>query len=671
MTKQVLKIKKAKNVWNVYKYTRKETISLNREIRKNKNKTLMYGWVSATKTKNYLMDDMCVDWLMLYHKNKEYKDTKENTNFKPHNLLFEGGHIFEKKVYDELEKVFPNQFVVVFDSDIHKNKNVQFIKNKNNEVKKLMNEGVPIIAQAPLINISNKTYGVADLIVRSDYMKKIFHHFEEDEDINIKAPKLKMRDGLKYHYRIIDIKWTTMTLCVDGKTIRNDGLFPAYKGQLAVYTGALNSLQGYIPNYAYIMAKAWKIGTNNVNFELDNILKNNRGYSTFDRVGVVDYSTRDNNYVEETKKAVLWNQKVITEGHKWSYGDDKPTVYELYPNMNKSSSSYFDKIKEKYALQYGDPTLLWYGNTTHRKIMHSHNIFDIRDPKCSIEKLGINNDKRGSIINKIIEINKYNNKSVINPKIITNNFGNWQQETENDYYIDFETINCNLYDTKNMNIECSFYESQITFMIGIGFATNPRIKTVDILNKLTLNNVSCYINNNNNWEYVCFYMNNFDDYINDELELYQVMDKFINIRRQNKSVKLYHWTNAEKSFMMRANLRNDKIRFNMLSNKYKYTWIDMYKVFETTPIVIKGAFRFKLKQVANAFYNNGFIKTQWRDDKITDGFSAMMNAIEIYRNNKNITYYDDTYKRIIDYNEIDCKVIWEIVGYLRKHHIKN
>ena len=63
------------------------------------------------------------------------KETKENTNFKPHNLLFEGGHIFEKKVYDELEKVFPNQFVVVFDSEIHKNKNVQFIKNKNNEVK--------------------------------------------------------------------------------------------------------------------------------------------------------------------------------------------------------------------------------------------------------------------------------------------------------------------------------------------------------------------------------------------------------------------------------------------------------------------------------------------------------------------------------------------------------
>jgi len=661
--KNLKNLKNVKNIWNVYKYTKKETLNINKYIRKNKDKSLMYGWVSATKTKNYLMDDMCVDWLMLYYNHN--KEEHERKRIQPHNLLFEGGQIFEKKVYEELETIFKNEFVTVFTNQEYKN--LEFIKNKNKEVKKLMNEGVPIIAQAPLININNKTYGIADLIVRSDYLKKIFSYFEEDEDIYIKAPKLKMRHDLNYHYRVIDIKWTTMTLCVDGKTIRNEGLFPAYKGQLAVYTSALNSLQGYIPNYAYIMAKAWKIGTNNINFELNNIIKNNRGYSTFDRLGIIDYANRDNNYVEETKKAILWNQKVITEGHNWKYNDDKPSIPELYPNMNKSSNSYYDKIKEKYALQYGDPTLLWFGNSSHRKTMHLNNIYDIRDPLCNINKLGINNDKRGFIINKIIEINKYNNTNLIYPKIIKNNYGNWQNETYNDYYIDFETLNYNLYDTKNMKIECSYYESQITFMVGIGFKQNNKQKTSDILNKLKLNNISYYINTTENWEYVCFYLSNFNNYIIDELELYKTMDDFINIRRQNKNVKLYHWTNAEKNFMMKANIRNNTIRFNMLNNK-KYMWIDMYKIFETTPIVIKGAFRFKLKNIANAFYKNGFIKTQWKDDKITDGFSAMMSAIELYRSNTNISDEIIIYKKIILYNEIDCKVIWEIVNYLRKNH---
>src|SRR5208282_3142935 len=134
-------------------------------------------------------------------------------------------------------------------------------RTKNQYVKTLMNQGVPIIAQAPLINDYNRTFGIADILIRSDYLEVLFKTFTPDPDIRIKAPNLTMRDAKtdSYHYRIIDCKWTTMVLCVDGVTIRNEGMFPAYKGQLAVYTAALESLQGYVPNYAYIMAKAWRI----------------------------------------------------------------------------------------------------------------------------------------------------------------------------------------------------------------------------------------------------------------------------------------------------------------------------------------------------------------------------------------------------------------------------
>ena len=96
-------------------------------------------------------------------------------------------------------------------------------------------------------------------------------------------------------------------------------------------------------------------------------------------------------------------------------------------------------------------------------------------------------------------------------------------------------------------------------------------------------------------------------------------------------------------------------------------WVDICDVFQKEPIVIKGSFRFKLKHIGNAFYNNGLIKTKWNDDEMSDGFRAMIKAIELYREENNMNNTNRYFKKIIDYNEVDCKVIWEIVKYLRKY----
>ena len=47
-------------------------------------------------------------------------------------------------------------------------------KSKFDETIKYIKTGVPIIEQAMLCNYDNKTYGVADLLIRSDYLHKIF-----------------------------------------------------------------------------------------------------------------------------------------------------------------------------------------------------------------------------------------------------------------------------------------------------------------------------------------------------------------------------------------------------------------------------------------------------------------------------------------------------------------
>ena len=725
--------KKNKNPWDAYNYTPKEIATMNRLIDKyspeilspkqkkrklsvsikepdDKNKKAkeepndtIFGWVSATKTKNFLLDDQSVDWLAQYYNKYGISDTpkiqqkiqpkrkytkkvsknrtsellKDATHIE---LLFEGGNMFERKIFEELAKIHGKNFVIVMNNkDIEKYREntstTAYIREKNNIVRDLMNRGVPIIAQAPMINEMNKSYGMADILIRSDYLEVMFDTFTPDTEIYYSAPLLKMQKNKTYHYRVVDCKWTTMTLCVDGVTIRNEGLMPAYKGQLAVYTAALKSLQGYVPNYAYIMSKAWKIGKNTIDPSEQHLYI---GYSAFDRPGVIDYRGKDNNYLALTKQAIQWVQRVVTEGNDWRYGELKPTVPEMYPNINKSINPAFDKIKHVLAMRYGDPTLVWYVNSKNRKIAHSNNIYDIRDPKCTIETLGVPRDRRGTVIENIININKHNqNKDIIRPAKIRNNLLGWKKKHTTEYYVDFETINYNLYHSpEDIDLDISYIDSDVTFMIGIGFEHNKSIDSNNVMSDIKINTTQCnyHVNIVDEWEYVCFYMTNFQ--VNNESELYRVFYEFILSRQRlsgTRLSKLFHWTNAEPRFMQRADDRMLKIKnkeLHKIINAFdlKTQWIDMYKVFESEPIVIKGSYRYKLKHIANAFYNNGLIPTIWKDGKVSDGLKAMIEAIRLYRHIDTINIDNSIYKDIIDYNEIDCKVIYDIVGYLRDNH---
>lgn len=61
------------------------------------------------------------------------------------------------------------------------------------------------------------------------------------------------------------------------------------------------------------------------------------------------------------------------------------------------------------------------------------------------------------------------------------------------------------------------------------------------------------------------------------------------------------------------------------------------------------------------------IQTGWPDNGIGDGMVAMFEAIKYYKStNKD----NSIITNIRDYNEVDCKVVWEIVNYLRQNHTK-
>jgi hypothetical protein len=140
---------------------------------------------------------------------------------------------------------------------------------------------------------------------------------------------------------------------------------------------------------------------------------------------------------------------------------------------------------------------------------------------------------------------------------------------------------------------------------------------------------------------------------------------FINIilKEKNKiNSRFIHWTKAEPSQYCKC------IEKFMLPCK---NFIDLFEVFKMEPIVIKGAFGFSLKDISNAMYKNKMIKTCWPKSTIAcaNGQDALLLGIKLYESNEEIEYDNNTLKVIRDYNEVDCKVLFEIIEYLRKKFI--
>jgi len=668
--------------WNEFKFTDSERRVLKTQLHKRRKIVPcdkgMIGWVSATRIKHYMLNDTCLDWLNLHGNTTCLDGKKLDIARDDRDILLDGGTISEKKVYDEIKNIYNDKFKLVFTQDDYdkfkKERNMTgIIREKYKQTIEYMKNGVPFIAQGTMINYSNMTFGIADLLVRSDYLELLFDNFYPDNDIHDSAHMLCDGINVGYHYRVIDYKWTTMGLCVDERTLRNSEMFPAYKGQLTIYTSCLGEMQGYLPRYAYIMCKAWKID------------KHSKGSSCFDRLGVIDYGARDKQYIHTTKKAIQWVQRVMTEGTKWKYGSNAPSVPEMYPNMSKDIDPRFRYAKRQIAEYYGEITQVWYVTHKNRNNAFKHGVYDVRDPKCTVEVLGLNTaSDRTRVIADILSINyRTQTSDIVRPKVIKNNTLNWQVGQCNDYYVDFETINCNLYaNPEGVDIDNSYVDSDVIFMVGIGFEHNADVNTGSIVEAIDIDKTKCchYNSIENTWEIFCVYMANFS--VDNEIEILRIFFEFIAIRSNLLSKirpRLFHWTSAELRFLKTS---GERIANNSIPKKqHRYmvdlveyfskvvVWVDMCDIFCKEPIVVCGSYRFKLKHIANAFYSHGLIKTKWIDGSTSDGFMAMLSAIKLYRIG-DVSDSDDIIK-IVKYNEIDCRVIWEIVNYLRKHHCKH
>jgi hypothetical protein len=570
------------------------------------------NYVSASDVYNFMVGDSLVDWLKLssYSRNtlNNHNHNRELT-FKDY--ILDKGKQFEIKLVNYINDNIEN-IVKVSDyiTDISCNKTIELIK-----------DGVPIIYSAPIRNNYNNTKGIIDLLVRSDYINKLTTiPCLSTEETQIKGSKLS---GL-YHYVVVDIKFSTLQLTSDGKHLQNSDHLPAYKSQLLIYTQGIGRIQGYTAPYAFIIGRRTKYTKNSIC---------TNDYNCLERMGKIDYANLDKKYIKETQKAINWVNNVRKNGNNWIV--NPPSNIELYPNMCKDSG-YWNSEKYKIAEEIKEITTIWNVGKKHRDIAIDKGIYSWTDVRCTANNLGIKGNN-AIIIDKILNINRQNTYKLLPLKIKTNKY-HWKNINRNEVFVDFETISDVISNFEELPKQNS---SDMIFMIGVGWYEN---------NKWNYNSYTC---NQATYD-----------------EEYRIMDEFARFIKDKHKPYLNYWC-AENKFWENAECRqfdiatnNRERKSNILDNWKLTKWSDLYSIFKEEPIVIKDCFNFGLKSIAKAMKKHNMINIEI-ESNCNSGMTAMVKAIQFYKGESSY----DIMKDISKYNEFDCKVLWEILLYLRKNHV--
>lgn len=193
-----------------------------------------------------------------------------------------------------------------------------------------------------LWNPQSRTFGAPDLLVRSDVLARLFPSDLTAADAEHAAPDLAQG---KTHYRVVDIKFTTLDLTKDG---HSGSSHFKYMVQLWLYNQALGRLQGYIPSAAFLLGRRWETSKE-------------RGRSALERLARIDseaYFKSSKSYLSEhATAACAWIRKMRVEGSKWSVLP-YPSVPELWPNIKRTDDQPWHETKLKIAHELEDLTLL-------------------------------------------------------------------------------------------------------------------------------------------------------------------------------------------------------------------------------------------------------------------------------------------------------------------------
>ena len=582
-------------------------------------------WVAAGETRNWCKNDLVLDWLNEYPTIHGFLRDDQlpgyDETFDLGRYLMQQGRAFEKAVLADLALRWQ----------------VVRITHRPDEARQLsaasatheaMEAGVSIIAAGVLRDPQLRMFGVVDLLVRSDVLGQLCPGAFVGDPLELAAI------GLSHgrHYRVVDVKFRTLDIL---KTTGGLSTSPSDLDTLAqawVYNEALGRMQGYTPPASYVAGRAWKQG-------------DERGDRCWDRLARVPHDTvvrgRGMDLRDVVQQAASWIRRVRTEGAEWRVLP-LPSVPELWPNMKADQDGPWHDAKARIATALADLTLLPRVNTTHRARAHGAGVTRWDDPRTSSGILGIGNEREAAIVDAVLTVNRPGGDTVLPERMVVATQV-WRQRPPVEMFVDFEFLPD----------------------LGDDFAAFPRKGGQSLIFQ-----IGCGTYLGGKWRFRQFTV--------EDLALAaeaRMIDAWLAHLRSVAAeagcdigqIRLVHWSPAETSNFERA---YDNARARHPDRDWPALgWFDLlHDVVQAEPLVVRGAFSFSLKPIARSLRALGHIQTHWGDG-LADGAGAMAGAwnAAVEAKRKGVALGDtDAMGEIARYNEVDCRVMAEILDYLRR-----
>ena len=581
------------------------------------------AWVSAGRTRNYLTGDPLLDWLHRYGEANGFVPDDELEGFDPRTdflaFIFERGLLFEERVMRLIAERFPVTRIASAPEDARR------LECAVATVEAML-VGAPVIAQAVLRNPESRTYGVADLLVRSDVLDELVPGTLTADASRVSASSL---GGPQWHYRIVDIKFHTFSLDADRAAQPYDAL--AYMAQVWVYNEALGRLQGYTPPAAFLLGRSWTCGWT-------------RGTGCFERLARVDGSAIGGTKTGATlavmtEEAIRWIRRLRADGASWQVLPE-PSVPELYPYARNTRDAPWHSAKRQIAASLGELTLLPAMTPERRRAAHAGGIRRWDDAGVSAAVLAVP-EKYAAQCDGVLAVNRRAAPPVL-PKRLSGVGNEWRTPAPLEFYVDFETVS-NLAD--DFSSLPAIGGQPLIFQIGCGHWEAGK------------------------WRFAQWTVDRITE--PEEARVIGTWIGYLDALRRGRGLRwedlrLVHWWAAETASYETA--------YNSAKSRHGHPdwpslpWFDfLSRVVRAVPVTVRGAFDFKLKSLAKAMHAAGLIETTWVDGPV-DGLGAMVGAwwcnAEVARVGGSMRDFELMHA-IESYNEVDCRTMAELVGWLR------